>query len=140
MAQHDSPDRLATQESDAADYDTGAAPWRAISPTLRDDWKATLRPSLNPVACWRTHHGNFRFDSSVVLPEIFEDLKSLKPLIGADRVASIFGHADPVGDLDYNAHLSARRARALFALLTRNPDIWDHLFCDPHPESSMRRG
>jgi tetratricopeptide (TPR) repeat protein len=41
---------------------------------------------------------------------------------------SIFGHADPVGDDDYNKKLSGRRAAAIYALIARRPDIWEDIF------------
>jgi peptidoglycan hydrolase-like protein with peptidoglycan-binding domain len=112
----------------AAEHEKPGELRRSVSPTTHDTWRNTLAPILKPVACWRIHHAYFRFDSSVVLPEIGGELPKLKPLINSDRVATIFGHADPVGSVDYNAHLSARRARALFVLLTRNIDIWLELF------------
>jgi hypothetical protein len=117
----------------AADTDRSGNARRPIAPTTHDTWRNTLGPILKPVACWRIHHAYFRFDSSVILPEIAAELAKLKPLINEDRLATIFGHADPVGTIEYNAHLSARRARALFALLTRNADIWVHLFGDRQP-------
>lgn len=102
---------------------------RAVSPTTHTTWRGgTLRPILKPVACWRIQHAYFQFDSSVILPQIAAELLSLKSLIREDRVATIFGHADQVGNEEYNAHLSARRARALYGLLTRNAEIWLELF------------
>ena len=41
---------------------------------------------------------------------------------------SIFGHADPVGDDNYNKKLSGRRARAIYGLLTRDTGLWEELF------------
>lgn len=113
----------------SAEYDQANSAKRAVSPTVHATWRgATLRPILKPVACWRIHHAYFHFDSSVILPEIASELFSLKALIREDRLATIFGHADQVGSEEYNARLSARRARALFALLTRNAEIWLELF------------
>jgi hypothetical protein len=40
---------------------------------------------------------------------------------------SVFGHADPVGDDEYNKALSGRRARAIYALFTRDTAIWSEL-------------
>jgi outer membrane protein OmpA-like peptidoglycan-associated protein len=33
---------------------------------------------------------------------------------------SVVGHTDTLGDKDYNAHLSMKRAKAVAAILTRN--------------------
>lgn len=41
---------------------------------------------------------------------------------------SIFGHADPVGDDEYNKRLSGRRATAIYALLTRKTKLWEELY------------
>src|SRR5690606_26471025 len=41
---------------------------------------------------------------------------------------SVFGHADPTGDPSYNKILSERRARSVFAVMTKNTDIWEDLF------------
>ncbi len=118
-----------TDGSVAADHEELPGLRRAISPTTHASWRGgTLRIVPKPVACWRIHHAYFRFDSSVILPDIAGELERLKPLVREDRIATIFGHADPVGNAEYNAHLSARRARALYGLLTRNIDIWLELF------------
>jgi hypothetical protein len=42
----------------------------------------------------------------------------------------LFGHADPVGKEGYNKTLSGSRAKATYALLTRNLDMWEELFHD----------
>ena len=41
---------------------------------------------------------------------------------------SIFGHADPVGQDDYNKLLSGRRAAAIYGLLTRRDEVWEDLY------------
>ena len=41
---------------------------------------------------------------------------------------SIFGHADPVGNDDYNKQLSGRRATAIYGLLTRDTHLWEELY------------
>ncbi len=93
----------------------------------------------------------FKFDSSFVLPGVqaemaaFSSLRKSNPqFMGAP--ISIFGHADPTfhgnfeltddakkkrlmeeGD-DYNKNLSGRRAIAIYAMLIRDPGLWDTLF------------
>jgi hypothetical protein len=116
------------EDSVAADYEDSAEVLHRISPTTNPKWRNTLRPFPKPVACWRMNHAYLRFDSSVIVPEVAGELTKLAPLARDDRQATIFGHADPVGSVDYNAKLSARRARSLYGLLTRNVDVWLHLF------------
>jgi hypothetical protein len=43
----------------------------------------------------------------------------------------VFGHADPIGNDDYNKQLSGRRATAIYALLTRDTNLWERLFSQP---------
>src|SRR5262249_7303131 len=44
---------------------------------------------------------------------------------------SIFGHADPIGNDDYNKQLSGRRAQAVYAMLVRDEELWEALFTQP---------
>lgn len=90
-------------------------------------------PFARAVACWATRRWFFEFDSSVVLPQIAPELRRLEARVQAnpEALASIFGHADPSGSDDYNKPLSGRRARAFFALLTRNVEIWESLYGSP---------
>ena len=55
------------------------------------------------------------------------------PNTGADIFPplSIFGHADPVGDDDFNKVLSGRRANAFYSMLVRDVDAWEKLFGNP---------
>jgi hypothetical protein len=107
-----------------------------VSPTLVGNRKNTIVARFpRPVACWRIHHAYFRFGSSLILPTIADELRKLKPLVTdsqgqprSDRLSTIFAHADPVGDDDNNKVLSGRRARAFYALVTRNVDLWLKLF------------
>lgn len=99
----------------------------------------TLRLGLIPVACWRVDDIRFEFDSSFVLPGVASEIRILAKLF-ADHTSntpssgkqtpplSIFGHADPVGNDDYNKFLSGRRAAAIYGMLTRRDDIWEDLF------------
>jgi outer membrane protein OmpA-like peptidoglycan-associated protein len=97
----------------------------------------TLRASIKPFACWKIDDVRFAVDSSVVAPDVKEDLASLHALIrktttpqGAAPLLSIFGHADPTGADSYNKTLSGRRARSIYALLTHKVDIWEKLADD----------
>lgn len=102
----------------------------------------TVRPSLFPVACWRIDDIRFQFGSSFPVHEAAEELIKLKDLIKQHPGApmTIFGHADPVGNDDYNKALSGRRAVALYGLLVRKTDLWEELFSRPTSHVSAAAG
>jgi OmpA family len=102
----------------------------------------TVRAGVIPVACWRLEDVRFEFDSSFVVPGIEAELKTLAQLVKDHPPASksegkpgfplsVFGHADPTGNDDYNKQLSGRRATAIYALLTRDTNLWEKLFSQP---------
>ena len=100
----------------------------------------TARLRLIPLACWRVDEVRFAFDSSVVAPDIAVEMRHLRDLriqhASGDALSgneqfppiSIFGHADPVGNDDYNKALSGRRAAAIYGMLVRRTEIWEDLF------------
>src|SRR5215467_6862996 len=92
-----------------------------VAPATADEFN-TARLRLIPVACFRVDDIRFQFASSFVTPDIKLELRILENLIKAHPGAplSIFGHADPVGDDNFNKILSGRRATAIYGLLTRN--------------------
>jgi hypothetical protein len=105
----------------------------AVAPTSSDgDAFNTIRPALMTVACWRLDDVRFEFDSSFLLPEAQAELRRLSSLRTEypDSPMSIFGHADPVGNDDFNKKLSGNRSRAIYAVLTRNTDMWETLHND----------
>jgi hypothetical protein len=93
------------------------------------------------IGCFRLLDQGFAFDSSFIDPgarpdfsnfaELMFKLRSIDPE-KASRFPpiSIFGHADPTGNELYNKRLSGRRARAVYALLTRKVEVWEKLFSD----------
>ncbi|HSB71538.1 MAG TPA: OmpA family protein [Candidatus Methylomirabilis sp.] len=102
----------------------------------------TIKAGIIPIACWRVEDIRFAFDSSVVRPEIEVELKHLAALLkehpppsrtqpNPGSPLSVFGHADPVGNDDYNKLLSGRRGMAIYALLTRRTDLWEKLYSQP---------
>jgi hypothetical protein len=112
-----------------------------VGPTTGNEFN-TLKAGIIPVACWRVDDFRFTFDSSVVKPEVAVELKHLAQLLeqhpppSKTRPApgfplSVFGHADPTGNDDYNKALSGRRATAMYALVTRRTDLWEQLFSKP---------
>jgi hypothetical protein len=98
-----------------------------------------LVSKIIPIACWRLDDIRFDFDSSVIKPDVENELKILAELVRQHPPSSktslkpgcplsIFGHADPTGRDDYNKQLSGRRAKAIYALLTRRTDLWEQLY------------
>src|SRR5262245_14876406 len=113
-----------------------------VGPTTADEHN-TIRPGIFPKACWRVEDVRFDFDSSFVRPEIRTEMARLASILDQHTekdpdtkqprkpVLSIFGHADPVGDDNYNKQLSGRRAQAIYGMLTRDADLWEDLFSHP---------
>ena len=135
--------------------DPGAPPI-LVAPATADE-KNTIRPPLIPLACWKLEDLRFEFGSSIVLPETKEDMPLLAALIdehseprrepGEPRSpqakvprATVFGHADPVGDDDFNKRLSGRRAAAIYGMLTRRDEVWEDLFSNTRKFASAAAG
>ena len=121
-----------------------------IAPTTTSDQNVVVA-ALIPLACFRIEDIRFAFDSSAVLPGIAAEipllakLRDRHTLRAPDRPdapppISLFGHADPVGQDDYNKSLAGRRATAIYALLTRTPALWEKLFSHPIAGSGDRWG
>ncbi len=99
----------------------------------------TLSLDLVAVACVQLPDLLFEFDSSFPGPDIAAMLNQI-PALRRDHVGtrgllppvSVFGHADPSGDDDYNKTLSGRRAMAIYGALTRDVSLWDFLFDHAH--------
>jgi outer membrane protein OmpA-like peptidoglycan-associated protein len=103
----------------------------------------TIRSSIVPLACWRAQDMRFEFESSFVKPEISSEIAALKELIDRHTLTdesgkpvarpplTVFGHADPSGNDDFNKALSGRRAIAMFALVTRKVELWERLHSHP---------
>src|SRR5215472_10117286 len=80
-----------------------------VAPTVENAFNQLVIP-LIPIACVRVEDIRFAFDSSFVGPNIGPEMSSLASLRDSQKLdgpvivfprASIFGHADPVGDDDY---------------------------------------
>lgn len=93
----------------------------------------TIRIPLVPIACWRMDDPRFDFDSSFVRPEARRELSDLAAQMAArpNSPATVFGHADPVGNDAYNKTLSGRRATAVYAVLVRDTALWEDLATHP---------
>lgn len=101
-----------------------------VAPTDVASERNVVREPLRVVDSWRVEDAHFAFDSSAILPSMAGDLARLRKMLLAypEHPITIFGHADTTGNDDYNKRLSGRRAVALYALLTRRPDLWDTLY------------
>ncbi|MBM3752620.1 MAG: OmpA family protein [Acidobacteria bacterium] len=100
-----------------------------LAPSLGKE-KNTIRSGLIPVACWKLNDVRFAFGSSFVLPESrpeFAELAALRKEHPGSPL-SIFGHADPVGDDNFNKSLSGNRAEAIYAVLVRDVAMWETLY------------
>jgi peptidoglycan hydrolase-like protein with peptidoglycan-binding domain len=104
----------------------------AVAPTAAGATN-TIREPLLPLACWRLDDVRFAFDSSFVQPSVKGEIVRFAKLWESTgrAPASVFGHADPVGDDAYNKTLSGRRALAVYGLLVRDTAIWEELYSQP---------
>ena len=102
-----------------------------VGPATQNEFN-TARLKLLPLACWRVEDVRFKFDSSFVLPGVEAEFKHLSDMLTSEQFKdcpiSIFGHADPVGNDNYNKTLSGRRAAAIYGLLVRDAAGWENLF------------
>jgi hypothetical protein len=99
-----------------------------VAPSLGGE-KNTVAIADVPLACWRLEAARFGFDSSVIRPDAEPELTLLASMFDSTGGAalSVFGHADPVGDDEYNKALSGRRTKAVYGLLTRDTAMWNEL-------------
>ncbi len=129
--------RAASKHGVAASHKLPRRPPLLVAPTTEGDFN-TLGLDAIPVACVQMADLLFEFDSSFVMPEaalMLQELPALreqhKSQNGDLPPLSVFGHADPVGNDDYNKRLSGRRARAVVGLLLHDTKMWDALFNQP---------
>ena len=104
-----------------------------LAPSTSSKEFNAIRFPLVPLGCWRLEDIRFEFDSSFISPSAAEEFKALASLTRGLPGAplSVFGHADPVGDDDYNKKLSGRRATAVYAVLVRDEALWEDLYSNP---------
>jgi hypothetical protein len=103
-----------------------------VAPSMSDEYN-TIGIVFIPIACWKVDDIRFEFGSSFIKPDARDEMQELDSLMKAHPGAplSIFGHADPVGQDDFNKKLSGRRSQAVYGLLTRNTDLWEDLYKNP---------
>jgi hypothetical protein len=114
----------------AADHPWSPPTTFHVAPTDGSTAFNTVRTPLAPIACWRLNDPAFDFDSSFILPAFSAEVARLAALVQAKQgcPAAIFAHADPAGSDDVNKTISDRRAIAVYALLTRQPPLWEDLY------------
>lgn len=123
---------IATEGGTVASHDSLPLLPVLVGPATGSESNA-YRAGLIPLACWRVEDIRFDFDSSLVRPDILDEIRQLARLVQAhpECPLSIFGHTDPSGDDAYNKKLSGRRAQAIYALLTREVSLWEDLYSNP---------
>lgn len=101
-----------------------------VAPSLDGKEKNTIRMELIPVACWKLENVRFVFGSSFILPDSKDEFAALSKLRKDHPGAplSVFGHADPVGDDEFNKTLSGHRADSVYGVLTRDTARWERLY------------
>ncbi|MBM3754623.1 MAG: OmpA family protein [Acidobacteria bacterium] len=121
----------------AAELPVDNPPALFLSPTNDGKGKNSIRARLNPVGCWRLDDVRFTFGSSFLLPNTKKEFGELDALIKKHPKAplTIFGHADPVGNDDFNKKLSGERAEVVYALLIRDTARWEKLYKSGGTES-----
>ncbi len=134
------PASRASPRSLAASQDIPDARPFLVGPTTGSE-SNLIRARLIPKACWRAEDLLFDFDSSFVRPDARDELRALRALRDKHKQVdgattlhpplSVFGHADPSGEDEYNKQLSGRRATSIYALLIRDIALWGALFSKP---------
>jgi len=134
MAATSSGEVIDSSERGVSGRHSARAPLRVLAGPATDDQFNTVQTAIFPIACWRAEDVNFEFDSSFVQPEARPQIARLKALVDQHPQSpiSLFGHADPVGNDDYNKALSGRRVIAVFAMLRRKVEMWEELFTTDH--------
>ena len=103
-----------------------------VGSTTDDQFNVITLP-LVPIGCFRVDDIRFAFGTSFVTTDpaddqndIRKEMRFLEDLLEANPQSplGVFGHADPVGNDDFNKQLSGRRATVIYALLisTTDPD------------------
>jgi hypothetical protein len=108
-----------------------------VAPTTSDEYN-TIRVILIPIACWRVDDIRFEFGSSFIKPDMRDEMQELDSLMKAHPGAplTIFGHADPVGQDEFNKKLSGRRSQAIYGMLIRDTDLWEDLYKRPFADDN----
>ncbi len=104
-----------------------------VAPAAADEVNTIRRP-IRITGCALLPDDHFQVDSSELSPSAGQGIRRLSALMQEhpDCRIAVFGHADPVGEDEYNKTLSGRRALAVYGLLVHDENIWDYLHSHPH--------
>ena len=121
-----------TQGGHAAGHPT-AAVLPVYAATTTNNEKTVIREELQTIACWRLNDVRFDFGSSFVGSEAQPEFENLRMVCDAYPGAplTVYGHADPIGDDEFNKILSGRRAEAIYAVITHDVARWEKLYSNP---------
>src|SRR5438105_15784790 len=120
-----------TSEGGIAGKHAAAGAPQLVAGAATQDQFNTITFRLIPIACFRVDDIRFAFDSSFLASDpnndkndIRTELQLLVDLLEANPESPlcVFGHADPVGNDDFNKLLSGRRATVIYALLISTTD------------------
>lgn len=103
---------------------------RRISLSVIPGTYNTLKEKLSPIACWALGESVFSFGATFVGRGSKKDFARFRALRAkySDAPIALFGHTDPSGKEGYNHDLGALRARAVYGVLVRDPDIWFEMY------------
>jgi hypothetical protein len=103
---------------------------RRVSLSILPGAYNVLREPLRPDACWSLGESTFAFGETFVGRGAKKDFVKFRALRDKypDAVVALFGHTDPVGKEDFNHDLGALRARAVYGVLVRDPEIWFEMY------------
>jgi hypothetical protein len=109
---------------------------RRISLSVIPGTYNVLREQLRPIACWALGENAFSFGNSFVGRGAKKDFARFRQLRAQypDALVALFGHTDPTGDDDFNHDLGGLRARAVYAVLAHDPDLWCDMY-QSNPEA-----
>jgi outer membrane protein OmpA-like peptidoglycan-associated protein len=115
--------------------------YAAVAPQTTSEFNQ-LRLPVEPIACWRMDDARFDVDSSFIVPAARKEIALLRTIVHEHPGAplTIYGHADPVGDDEFNKQLSGRRARVVYGMLIRDTAVWEDLYSRPLPGDQWDHG
>ncbi len=127
--------------SEAKSHVSGKGRDFRVAPTPEDHDNVT-KEVLKPLACWLMGDFRFHFGSSLVRWDALDDFQALDRLRHRHPGTRLclFGHADPIGNDSNNKVLSGRRAQSVYAVLTRQTDLWEDLYSSPAGSDQWTEG
>lgn len=142
-----------TEAGIAGTHDPPSTPQLRVGSATADELN-TIILRLAPIACFQVEDVRFGFNTSFLLSDPTDEKKDIRAelkLLANLRQAnpecplSVWGHADPVGDDEYNKQLSGRRATVFYALLISKSEpaeavtLWKSVAKDEHWGADQRQ-